>query len=69
VLTKGRFQDPFLSRYEGPYLNYGWTDYEQYRAGIPIFKSYDAFGNYLTEGYEVFRMEEFRAAPRTGPEA
>jgi hypothetical protein len=67
VLTKARFRDPFLSRNEGPYLNYGWDDYEQYRASIPIFKSYDAFGNYLTEGYEVFRMEEFRSAPEDRP--
>ena len=62
VLSKGRFDDPFLSRYEAPYLSYGWLDYKNYREGIPIFKRYDAFGNYLTEGYEVFRMEEFRAA-------
>ncbi len=60
VLTKGRFREPFVSRYDAPYLNYGWIDYEQYREGIPIYKRYDAFGNYLTEGYEVYRMEEFR---------
>ncbi len=61
LLTKGRFADPFVSRYYAPFLNFGWTDYENYREGIPIFKRYDAFGNYLTEGYEVFRMEETRA--------
>ena len=62
ALSKGRFNDPFLSRYEAPYLSYGWIDYKNYREGIPIFKRYDSFGNYLAEGYEVFRMEEFRAA-------
>ncbi|MBM3281020.1 MAG: hypothetical protein FJY95_23530, partial [Candidatus Handelsmanbacteria bacterium] len=67
VLTRGRFRDALLSRYHAPYLNYGWVDYEHYRAAIPIFKNYDAFGNYLTEGYEVFRMEEFRAAPQGQP--
>ena len=65
-LSKGRFGDAFLSGYDGPYLNFGWIDYENYRQGIPIFKSYDAFGNYLTEGYEVYRMEEYRAAPEDG---
>jgi len=67
VLTKGRFRDPYISRYSAPYLNYGWIDYEHYREGIPIFKRYDAFGSYLTEGYEVFRMEEFRAANEGQP--
>ena len=62
LVRKGRFNDAFMSRYEAPYLNYGWIDYENFREGVPIFKRYDAFGNYLTEGYEVFRMEEFRAA-------
>ena len=27
VLTKGRFRDPYISRYAAPYLNYGWIDY------------------------------------------
>ncbi|NKB67439.1 MAG: hypothetical protein GKR89_10290 [Candidatus Latescibacteria bacterium] len=67
LLTKGRFRDPFLSRFDAPYLNYGWTDYENYREAIPIFKRYDALGNYLTEGYEIFRMEEFRAASANQP--
>ncbi len=59
-LSKARFGDRFLGRYDASYLNYGWIDYENYREAIPIFKRYDALGNYLTEGYEVFRMEEFR---------
>ncbi|HJP31443.1 MAG TPA: hypothetical protein QGF95_12905 [Candidatus Latescibacteria bacterium] len=61
-LSKARFGDRFLSRYDASYLNYGWVNYQNYREAIPIFKRYDALGNYLTEGYEVFRMEEFRKA-------
>ena len=64
---KARFGDPFLGRYDAPYLNYGWADYRNYRINIPIYKTYDAFGNYLAEGFEAFTLEEYRTrAPQPG---
>ncbi|MBT4504136.1 MAG: hypothetical protein HOC74_40775 [Gemmatimonadetes bacterium] len=56
-----RYGDQFIGRWRSEYLNYGWKDYENYRLNTtPYLRNYDTFGNYIAEGYEVFRLEEFR---------
>jgi len=62
------YGDMFLGRWRADYLNYGWKDYENYRLNTtPYLRNYDTFGNFIADGYEVFRLEEFRTrAPEVG---
>ena len=62
------YSDEFIGRWRPGYLNYGWEDYENYRLNTtPYLRTYDNFGNYIADGYEIFRMEEFRTrAPVVG---
>ncbi len=57
----GRRSKPFLGRTrEEGYLNYARDPTRSYGAMSAIFKVYDDFGNYLTEGYPVWFWEERR---------
>ena len=62
------YADQFMGRWRPGYLNYGWEDYENYRLNTtPYLRTYDNFGNYIADGYEIFRMEEFRTrSPAVG---
>lgn len=56
-----QFGRELLGRWRADYLNYGWRDYENYRLNTtPYSRSYDVFGNYIAEGYEIYTLEEWR---------
>lgn len=63
-----QFGDAFLGRWRADYLNYGWKNYENYRLNVtPYIRTYDVYGNYIADGYEVFALEEYRTrAPGIG---
>ena len=66
----GRHQygDMFMGRWRADYLNYGWKNYENYRLNTtPYLRTYDTFGNFVVEGYEVFALQEYRTrTPEVG---
>ena len=66
----GRHQygDLLIGRWRADYENYGWADYENYRLNTtPYLRTYDTFGDFIVEGYDVFTVEEFRTrSPQLG---
>jgi hypothetical protein len=62
------YSDQFMGRWRADYVNYGWKNYENYRLNTtPYLRTYDNFGNYIADGYEIFRLEEFRTrSPAVG---
>jgi hypothetical protein len=44
------------------YNNYAQEGYRNYSQDFLVFKQYDDFGNYLTEGLNIYRMSEVRPA-------
>jgi hypothetical protein len=63
-----RFGEGFLGRWRPNYLNYGWQDFENYRLNTTLhLRNYDAFGNFIANGYDMFALEEYRTrAPDNG---
>lgn len=57
-------QSPFLRKQEVEgYLNYGQDEYKNYKEELDVDKRYDFLGNFLMEGYEIFKLEETRPSP------
>lgn len=50
----------FVNRGVRSYINYGWIDFKNYREIQPIFPRYDYLGNFLLEGFDIYRWEEYR---------
>ena len=49
------------------YINYGWTDFQNYPENQPVFPKFDYLGNFLLKGFDVFTWEEYRTlSPNEG---